>query len=1421
MSMRRSRKSVAGTASPHKQSAEGNALEASGSTRKSLSRTGFFRTLGNCLFATPRTLTVLVPALTALLVYYLLQSDVVAPDIQQPQTNLESHTVDNCCFPPGFQLPSTIHTSLMAEHGKKGEPAAPVLASSDEEFVALLSKPNQLRVMDVYSKFAGPCEPMAAIFKRLKQENGDKIAFVQGVSDYISCLEGFRNHSCPTFMFFYNRILVKIIRGANAPLIERTIKEQIELHNNNEPHRQIMLDSTTQPIASLLAPDAPLQDTAPQESDDKSKPSNESIPSAVHKAPSRASVTESSFNIPTTTPLNDPETAEHTLALLKPDAMMPSILENVIALLHHHRFDVMQVKKLWLNREQANELYKEAEGKDYFGRLIDYVTCAPVLALDLAKEGGIDAWRDVVGPRDPKDARSDAPKSLRGLYGQDRLMNSFHASDGPVSAARELAYIFNSDTPFNEMEFTPPSNPKSSQSNGLPQKTLAVIKPEAMAMEKIDQIIARIVARGYQVVKKDEGLINVERAQELSVEFLETPMFEESVQALMSGPVLSLMLKGENVIEGWMEMLGPSDPDDARRLFPMSLRAQYGLTLTTNGVHGSQTMDVAIQQLQSFFPHYLNTSASRTSIFKTPMGSLQASRAGSKAHLASSALRASVDMLETQRNAMKAAHTANAAIELPPPVQRTLALIKPDVYPDKKDAIMEMIRADGFTVIEEREVQFDMQKAEEFYKEHAEKGFYGELTAWMSSGPIYAMVLEKNEGIKAWRALAGPTNSNKAREESPSSVRATFGTDGTHNAVHGSDSPASATREIGIVFGTEISSVPERQRTLALVKPDVYPAKKEEIIAKIKLDGFKIVKESEVQFTKEKAQEFYHEHEGKGFYEELTTWMSSAPIYAMVLEKEAGVKAWRNLAGPTNSNTARETAAYSLRAMFGTDGSLNAVHGSDSPTSAAREIHVVFGDEVSPEATSSPRASEAKPQHNSGLGKIASVVALPVQLPPPVQRTLALIKPDVYPDKKDAIMEMICADGFTVIEEREVQFDMQKAEEFYKEHAEKGFYGELTAWMSSGPIYAMVLEKNEGIKAWRALAGPTNSNKAREESPSSVRATFGTDGTHNAVHGSDSPASAMREIGIVFGTEVSSVPERQRTLALIKPDVYPAKKEEIIAKIKLDGFKIVKESEVQFTKEKAQEFYHEHEGKGFYEELTTWMSSAPIYAMVLEKEAGVKAWRNLAGPTNSNTARETAAYSLRAMFGTDGSLNAVHGSDSPTSASREIHVVFGDEVSPVADGASHDATKVKSIPASKAVSNSASRAMSAAKSNDGHDANAVKSKGVSKVASQAGISNPGTRITSAAGVGASAAKFSSGSKVVSKVASKTEISQAASRIASASAVAENTSSPHTTANTKPSSKVASKVASKVVTAAGSRAASAQVMPADASPAADA
>jgi nucleoside-diphosphate kinase len=70
--------------------------------------------------------------------------------------------------------------------------------------------------------------------------------------------------------------------------------------------------------------------------------------------------------------------------------------------------------------------------------------------------------------------------------------------------------------------------------------------------------------------------------------------------------------------------------------------------------------------------------------------------------------------------------------------------------------------------------------------------------------------------------------------------------------------------------------------------------------------------------------------------------------------------------------------------------------------------------------------------------------------------------------------------------------------------------------MTSGPVLALVLRKPNAVPEWRALIGPTNSEKARAEKPDSLRAKYGTDGQRNAFHGSDSAASAQREALLIF-----------------------------------------------------------------------------------------------------------------------------------------------------------------------------------------------------------------------------------------------------------------------------------------------------------------
>ncbi|KAL1923750.1 uncharacterized protein VTP21DRAFT_8730 [Calcarisporiella thermophila] len=133
------------------------------------------------------------------------------------------------------------------------------------------------------------------------------------------------------------------------------------------------------------------------------------------------------------------------------------------------------------------------------------------------------------------------------------------------------------------------------------------------------------------------------------------------------------------------------------------------------------------------------------------------------------------------------------------------------------------------------------------------------------------------------------------------------------------------------------------------------------------------------------------------------------------------------------------------------------------------------------------------------------------------QRTLALIKPDAYSvGRKDEILKMIKENGFEIVSEKELTLTLEQTREFYKEHEGKAFYETLTTWMSSAPVYALILEKEDAISSWRALLGPTDSIKARVESPGSIRALFGTDGSQNAGHGSDSEKSALREITIVF-----------------------------------------------------------------------------------------------------------------------------------------------------------------------------------------------------------------------------------------------------------------------------------------------------------------
>ena len=132
------------------------------------------------------------------------------------------------------------------------------------------------------------------------------------------------------------------------------------------------------------------------------------------------------------------------------------------------------------------------------------------------------------------------------------------------------------------------------------------------------------------------------------------------------------------------------------------------------------------------------------------------------------------------------------------------------------------------------------------------------------------------------------------------------------------------------------------ERTLILVKPDAFARNLSgEIIARFERKGLRLVALRLMTMTRELASQHYAEHEGKPFYEELVSFITSAPLVAMVLEGESAVTAARQVIGATNP---LEANTGSIRGDYALSVGQNMVHGSDAPDSAAREVGLFFPD---------------------------------------------------------------------------------------------------------------------------------------------------------------------------------------------------------------------------------------------------------------------------------------------------------------------------------------------------------------------------------------------------------------------------------------------------------------------------------------------
>ena len=131
-------------------------------------------------------------------------------------------------------------------------------------------------------------------------------------------------------------------------------------------------------------------------------------------------------------------------------------------------------------------------------------------------------------------------------------------------------------------------------------------------------------------------------------------------------------------------------------------------------------------------------------------------------------------------------------------LEQTLSIIKPDaVERSLENEIKEMFKNKGFLILKEKKIQIEKSEAEKFYKVHETKPFYNDLCAYLSSGPIVVMVLEKDNAVFGNRELMGATNPKDAEE---GTIRKKYGISIDKNSVHGSDSVENAKIEIEFFF---------------------------------------------------------------------------------------------------------------------------------------------------------------------------------------------------------------------------------------------------------------------------------------------------------------------------------------------------------------------------------------------------------------------------------------------------------------------------------------------------------------------------------------------------------------------------------------------------------------------------------------------
>lgn len=272
-----------------------------------------------------------------------------------------------------------------------------------------------------------------------------------------------------------------------------------------------------------------------------------------------------------------------------------------------------------------------------------------------------------------------------------------------------------------------------------------------------------------------------------------------------------------------------------------------------------------------------------------------------------------------------------------------------------------------------------------------------------------------------------------------------------------------------------------KSRTLALVKPDAYPHLGK-IITEVYNMGFVISKMKMVKLTRAEAEEFYAAQKGEPHFGAVVDHVTSDVVTAMEIVGDHAIHAFREKIGATETSKGIPT---SLRSIYGTDEVKNAIHSSDSITSARNELEFFFSRKFPTTAIFN-------------------------------NCTCAVIRPHAIKAGGE-IIDRILQEGFEVSAMEMQNLSTVAAEEFMEVY--KGVlpeYHDIVKQMCSGPVIAMEVRQENAVDAFRQLVGPHDPEIARHLRPNTIRGQHGLDRVQNGVHCSDLAEDGLLEVEYFF-----------------------------------------------------------------------------------------------------------------------------------------------------------------------------------------------------------------------------------------------------------------------------------------------------------------